>query len=809
MPGGIDRSANEKCALIDLPTIEKYRELLLWIREYGDTLETLKTDHLFLTDRSLTPKPAIQLVTDAYDVITYCFPLTEVIDNLSESIREDLLRIHTARACIFYGIPTRRHVLLTPPHMNELISFIRYARNIVKMQDVQKELTSLLLNRFSPLSLASEKDEGKFIQRLCEDFKDLALLIIGLHGNGINVLQELIKEGPFTTLPKRLSDKDYFVKLYAELDSIYRDYSSKDTRREEIDYWIKHFRSIVSRSELFQQNKNDAISIQLLLEANKKFSERNVVFLLASSVDSMNKVIEKAANKAMFTMPNGQKTKLLRNPNIFFYYLQICEIPQMTTELTGDALFEISRTNLQLIKQQLEKINDFSALKEIEGRIDDCRCQLIKNQNEICWSSQESCPNADIWKNAYLKDKFEKLRNLKQKSENARLIMNHQPIITPHLSDELIGTDEDIRKSIIKIAKRMGDKDSFKKILRQRIDEFDTLVKLYMTEVEAKIGPFITELTDEFIENYFSFPYRIIFPNTKLNSIGKEYSKLCRNMAVRPTKDDVIALNQQFSDEASKNIDSNDVLLVNGILLFAFGKFNKVVSLLDEYLKNKKLEDDLLHELKYLRIRSLLKLYLSHPKKKRDINILNLARVACEEELKWKSSDPRYLLILGMIRSEQYFSNKIPTAEKPKVDEIEGCFNKALESAKKKKVFWDTIDDYLTHSIRYHWASFLAERGIKFAVEARNKLHEIPIKRDQWLSLWIEKDADIDRTVARATLDKKERIKLFNEALKGYKKAKDVAYSKKIRKVIDSKIDHLEKLIKDFVYEADYFESVS
>ncbi|MBF8266354.1 MAG: hypothetical protein HW384_2218, partial [Dehalococcoidia bacterium] len=192
--------------------------------------------------------------------------------------------------------------------------------------------------------------------------------------------------------------------------------------------------------------------------------------------------------------------------------------------------------------------------------------------------------------------------------------------------------------------------NSWKPFLENHINELDVSLTAQMGELQADISPFTEPLSDEFMETFFSFPYRVRFKEPKLREATKQFAELARRKTPLPKKTEIESLYQKFRITVSETHNTDDLALVRAVLLFAWGKPRLVVQLADKYITTgERPNDDVAHELRFLKARSLVRLFNQSKKKKIDTDLLFQAKQDCEIGLQHEPKDARYRNVLGLV----------------------------------------------------------------------------------------------------------------------------------------------------------------
>lgn len=809
-----------KCEYIDEVLLDEYESLESWHTTYGEVLNILRKLHSFLSRSELRPLPKIQLVVDSYDLITYCFPFGELIADIenrlwNEAYRDKLFRLHAARACLFHGLPSKYPVILLPPHQEELLDFIVGIRTRTYITSAKEDLIELIGPEFGPKvqtiidtaresdftemdELAKSPEYKNFLKNLCDGFEDIALLVMGMYENGVEMLNELNEKGSFAEAPAWLSQSDFFTNLDDELEKVLKDYSSTDPRREEFRYWFRLFQK--ERKALFLPNKSDAKAIQLVLEANRRLRDQNAVFLLVSSVESMEQVIKKAGNRAEFAMPGGEMINLFMPLDTLFYYLQISkDLPSPEAgDFTRDSLMRFYKENLDRINEEINKIKPFSDIQddasEIFGKCRKHLKEVEQDETSEC-NYREECPFRNAEFREQVKETIREIESIRQQTEDAKLLRGRQPILEPYFERAEVGTGKTpIEKGILDLLRYLRTGVSWKGLLQDHIHSLDRLFTAETGELVADISPFTEALTDEFMDSFFDFPFRIDFQNSKLKVAAKNLAELACRVDPKPTKDEIQRLTREYRLAAATPDVANEIDLVRALILFAYSKWPMVIDLATRYITDH--EDHVSHELGYLRARSFLRWYIYTPSEERDIRHLLNAKADCERGLDRAPKDARYGNVLCIVKRYLYFDERIPEDQRPDIDEVVNCYKGALRNEQVRMEEEGIESTELQFTIINNWAFFLGKLGAKYIPEARKLMSQISIEREHWYAAWLDTDGYLDLVLARNATDPKEQAELARRAVRAFKQAKRAAHSANMRQRIEDNLKEARKLAK-------------
>ncbi len=800
--------------------VDSYTAIRDWYKDYKRALDFWEELLAVLDSTTEDTYQRVQFVIDSYDVIQFCFPLYEAFTKLStdlsdETYRKRLFRVHSARACLFYGVPFGRPVLMLQPHYEEVLHFVDHLIHSASTAVAQSDLIrwagpeldfpailqALQLLEGSTLDTPLDADRRKALDRLCKDFSDMALLLAGAYKKGLSTLRQLVRGGAFMEEPQWLPRQTFFGDCSKELRSRIEQQPHSDGKGElppsvgDYREWLEMFDEV--RPSYSFSNMRDAEVLAMVREANRQFEEERVLFLFVSSSDLLRSIVEQRY-KGREVIRAGAKFGHLFVPTDYFYaYLQFgptMPSPSKDPDAhTKEDVIAGVRSALADEKETLD-FDSFSELEESMNRVlKGCKVNTRQARLQGRLPCIDDCLLRSDKKEGQLRTTLHRMVETKDKTEDSRNLKKRHPILRTFLD----GIDADAPTEIDQVLKHLEGGDPWERLLLIRIRDLKEFFSAERGRLYGDIIPFSETLADTYAATFFYFPYRIKFQTQRLQKLSSQLAMSIRKGGA----DEIQSILQKFSLAAADPEAEKEADLVRAVCLYAFSKGEDILALTSRYMNDEGANPEIVHELRYLRVRTRIEMYRSVQGSDRDPKLLVEAQKDCKQGLESKHEDARYWTALGLALSYLHLEKNILKDRRPMLTDVQEAYEESFKIEEKKCTKDPGRSKDLLWTNMNNLAAVLVRRGPQFLDQAKNYMKGIDLPRKEWIALWIDtlggivfKRAKTEESPKLQLKFAEEAVTLFTEALQKVRSAND---GKEIQRNLQHAQAFLQQRTKD------------
>lgn len=802
--------SNVKCAASEI--LKSYLDIRDWYRDYNRALDFWEELLGVLDGRTKGAYQSVQFVMDSYDVIHFCFPLYEAFKTASndlndEAYRKQLFQLLAARACLLYGVPFGRPVLLLQPHYIETLRFVDVVQQSASIAAAQKglirwagpdlELPAILevLELLDTTTPRTQLDPAKMeaLKRLCRDFPDVALLLAGAHKNGIRTLGQLVRHGAFVEEPQWLPRQTFFGKCAKDLEAKIAQRADLESKGELPpilgDYmaWLEILDEERSSAYSGRPNENDAKALAMVREANRQFEEEKVLFLFVSGTEEISYLTTEYAEKlGEADRASASFNHLLVPMNYFYTYLQfgstVASPPNFSDAPAKETLTAEARNALQDEKTTLGSFSELD--KTMSSVLTHCRAAEPKEELACI----DTCPLRRDEKRPQIRAALDQIARIRERTEDARVLEDRHPILRPYLD----GIDKGGKAEITQILEHLQGGDPWRALLQMRIQDLKDDFSGVVGGLHGDIIPFLEKLSDTYAATFFYFPYRVKFQTQHLRKIAARLTKCARKGEISRIQ----SVLKEFSLAAADPKAKKEVDLVRAVCLYAFSKWQDIVALANSYMGGEDSDPGIAHELRYMRARARIEMYLSVPRNRRDPQLLIEGRKDCKQGRESKPTDARFLTALGFTLLHLHFEKAIPKDQRPTLTDVQEAHERALKIEEEACAKEPGRDKDLLWMSRNNLADILVRQGAEFLDRAEEQMAQIDVSREEWLAPWIDTLGEIAFGKAKASSTFEEQLAFAKKAEILFSEALGKAYSENIKRDIKRNLNRARNFLR-------------
>jgi len=801
--------SNVGCAAPEI--LRSYLDIRDWYGKYNRALDFWEELLGVLDGRTKGAYQSVQFVIDSHDVIHFCFPLYEAFKTRSNDLtdkgyREKLFRLFVARACLLYGVPFGRPVLMLQPHYEETLRFVDVVQQSASIAAAQKDLIGWagpeldlpailkVLEVLDTTTPGTQLDPAKMdaLKRLCRDFPDVALLLAGAYKNGVRMLRQLVRDGAFMEEPHWLPRQTFFGNCAKELEAKITQRADLESKGELPpileDYigWLE----ILDKKRKWGEgwpNESDAKVLAMVREANRQFEEEKVLFLFVSGTPNVSLLCTKYAKELeQADRASASFNHLLVPMNYFYTYLQfgstVASPPDLSNVRARETLAAEARNALQDEKTTLGSFSELD--KTMSSVLTHCRAAEPKEELACI----DTCPLRRDEKRPQIRAALDQIARIRERTEDARILEDRHPILKPFLD----GIDKGSKPEVAEILEHLKGGDPWSALLQIHIQELKDDFSGVVSGLHGDIIPFLEKLSATYAATFFYFPYRVKFQAPGLQKIAAQLTKRARKGETSKIQSTL----KEFSIAAADPKAKKEVDLVRAVCLYAFSKWQDIVALANSYMGGEDPDPGIAHELRYMRARARIEMYLSVPRKRREPELLIQARDDCNDGLQYDPEDARYWIALGVVLRRFYDNTSVCKEKRRTLTAIQKAYERALKIEDRECRKDTGRDRDMLWMTRSNLADTLVLQGATFLDQAEEHMAGITLSREQWIAPWIDTLGEIAFGKAKASSTFEEQLAFAKKAEILFSEALRKASTKNVKQDIGRNLNRAKRFLK-------------
>lgn len=589
-------------------TIEGYKELTTWTTRYKADLEQVIKDLELTFPSQEHPTYTIHYAPDMYEAVQFAFSIIHAVLQYKDRIvdkelRDALIRKQAGRDFLFHKLPVKPPRLLVPPYTDELdhyLDIMCYSiADVLRQRDLLSNLRTLLsvipndLKTATPVFSADKElpFENAEFQRLFHilltHFKDYLFVLAGWYTEGLKALDALFRKNVLTKHGGHLS-------LHTSMTDLLEDSPHGP--------WFQALSRY--RKNQWKANERDADAMRLVLALNRELIPQHHVVFLVSDAECIQSIVRLHESEARLSLHNRLTTSVLRTNYYFQTYRHIAN------DVSTPDFYSVAYNNAL---SERDKIQEFEEWRpQIEEMIKYNRA-LEEQGYEL---EEGSCPYADVCPFADHEDAYQSLaetvthiKEIRNEIENIKFISKPFSYLEPFLQlHETTDEQASFLTDIQSFLKKQENEEEWEQFLDKQLQALQEMLQSEFLALSSEGVPFVEKYTEEMLESFMHFPFRIYFSNPILNGVAKKLEITTDERTwggAQESHEIAKALRpylRALIDQTTQLPDSDpEKHLVWALVLFAYQRLAAALSILDSWLDKSTLPEAIDQEFRYLK----------------------------------------------------------------------------------------------------------------------------------------------------------------------------------------------------------------